>query len=61
MDLERFSRRTKAAAFREAANAIRGGLNRISKRAWHPLVDQALRHTAVQLDDKVRQLEQGED
>ena len=61
MDLDRFCRKTKAAAFREAASSVRGGLDKISRQLWHPFVDQALRHAAAGLDEKARELEQGQD
>lgn len=61
MELEQFTRRTRAAVYREAAALLRAELDRLSKNAWHPLVDQALRHTADGLDDTARKFEEGED
>lgn len=61
MNLEEFTRRTHAGALREAAQWVRDHLDKISRRNWHPVADDALRQTSDRLLDKARSLEKRED
>ncbi len=59
MDLEQFSRQTKAAAFREAAVFVHEMIGKVFRTTKSPVAERTLRRTARRLEDKARELEQG--